>query len=79
MSGVFQMFHGLRPIYDRELSEIRSTLVEMSKRVDQAIDLSIQALYNKDIKIASSVIANDDAINRYRFNLEEECIALIAT
>jgi phosphate transport system protein len=79
MSGVLHIFHGLRSNYDREFSEIRSTLVEMSNRVDQAIDQSIQALYNKDTKIASSVIENDDAINRYRFNLEEECIALIAT
>jgi phosphate transport system protein len=39
---------------------------------------SIEALINKDLKLADEVIKNDDIIDNYELNIEEKCTRLIA-
>jgi phosphate transport system protein len=73
------MLHGIRSTFDREFDEVRTKLVGMSVLVDKAIDESMQALLERDIKLANSVINSDVEINTYRFQIEEACLALIAT
>jgi phosphate transport system protein len=41
--------------------------------------LAIEALQNRDLALAKQIIADDDKINRKRFDIEEKCIQLIAT
>ena len=53
--------------------------MEMSVLVDAAIDRSMQALLERDTKLANVVIAGDNEINKYRFQIEEDCLTLIAT
>ena len=73
------MLHGIRSIFDREFDEVRTKLMEMSVLVDAAIDRSMQALLERDTKLANVVIAGDNEINKYRFQIEEDCLTLIAT
>jgi phosphate transport system protein len=73
------MLHGIRSIFDREFDEVRTKLMAMSVLVDAAIDRSMQALLERDTKLANAVIAGDNEINRYRFQIEEDCLTLIAT
>jgi phosphate transport system protein len=73
------MLHGIRSAFDHEFNTVRSKLVEMSQRVDEAIDRSMQALLERDPKLAEEVISGDAEINNYRFQIEEDCLALIAT
>src|SRR4030042_323567 len=73
------MLHGIRSVFDREFDDLRTELVTMSVLVDSAIDKSMQALRERDTKLANTVIKNDNEINKYRCKIEEDCLALIAT
>jgi phosphate transport system protein len=73
------MLHGIRTTFDRELDEVRSELLGMSVLVDTAIERSMQALMDRDTNLADTVIAGDTEINKARFKIEEDCLALIAT
>ncbi len=61
------------------LKELQKKVTEMSDMVIVAVDHSIEALVNKDIEKANSVRKNDKHINNIRWEIEEKCIALIAT
>jgi phosphate transport system protein len=73
------MLHGIRSVFDREFDDLRTKLIAMSVLVDSAIDRSMKALLERDTKLAKTVIDNDIEINKYRFQIEEDCLALIAT
>jgi phosphate transport system protein len=73
------MLHGIRSTFDREFEEVRTKLIQMSVIVDTAIDQSMQALMERDTQLADKVINNDVEINKCRFQIEEDCLALIAT
>jgi phosphate transport system protein len=73
------MVAGIRSIFDREFDEVRARLTRMSELVDIAIDRSMQALADRDTKLAEVVINGDGEINKYRFQIEEACLTLIAT
>jgi phosphate transport system protein len=47
--------------------------------VCEAISKSITALKNRDLELARQVIANDRAINNLRFQIDEDCLAMLAT
>jgi phosphate transport system protein len=47
--------------------------------VQKAMIRSIDALKNRDVDAAHQVIADDQAVNHKRFEIEEKCIELIAT
>ena len=73
------MLHGIRSTFDREFDEVRTALFEMSVLVDTAIDQSMQALLERDTELADIVINGDVEINKSRFQIEEDCLTLIAT
>ena len=73
------MLHGIRSTFDHEFNAVRTKLVEMSQLVDTAIDQSMRALLERDYKLARAVISGDNEINKFRFQIEEDCLALIAT
>jgi phosphate transport system protein len=73
------MLHGIRSIFDRQFEDVRTELHGMSLLVDTAIDLSMQALAERDTNLADSVINGDVEINKARFKIEEDCLTLIAT
>ncbi len=69
----------IRSAFDHELTNVRTRLSMMSGLVDVAIDRSMQALSQRDVKLARVVIDGDVEINKYRFQIEEDCLTLIAT
>jgi phosphate transport system protein len=73
------MLHGIRSTFDREFDEVRSSLFGMSVLVDTAINRSVQALSARDTDLADLVINGDVEINKTRYKIEEDCLALIAT
>lgn len=70
---------GIRATFDREFEDVRSKLSQMSELVDAAIDRSMQALFEQDTRVAEQVVKGDMEINRHRFQIEEDCLTLIAT
>jgi phosphate transport system protein len=69
----------LRTVYQKSLKNIQDEILVMGSLVTDAISKSIDSLKNRDLNLANSVIANDAAINKKRFDIEEQCIQLINT
>jgi phosphate transport system protein len=68
----------VRSTLDRELVEINEGLLRIGNLVDVAIEGSIQALAQRDQGLARQIDADDAKVNALRFQVEEECLALIA-
>jgi phosphate transport system protein len=73
------MSEGLRAAYDREYALVQEQILKLGELVDRAITLSLKCLQDRDLELAQQVIDDDEAVNHLRFQIEEECLALIAT
>ncbi len=69
----------IRTTFRKRLRDIQDELLVMGSMVEKAIQLSIEALKNRDLKLAKQIIADDRKINEKRFEIEDTCIQLIAT
>ncbi len=69
----------IRSTLEREEKQIKDDILRMGSMIETAIDRSISALKNRDQALAQQVIDEDKLINQIRFQIEEECLALIAT
>lgn len=68
-----------RSILDKELLKLKSDIMQMNSMVDEAIDQAMTALNNRDIPQATGVIERDAQINRLRFDIEQDCLRILAT
>ncbi len=73
------MSSGLRAKYDRAYEEIERRVLRLGAMVDQAIRDSLTSLEQRDAALAQQVIDKDEEINALRYQIEEACLALIAT
>ena len=64
---------------DRQLLELQDNLLVLGSMVEKAIARAIDALKSRDLDVSRQVIQEDDTIDLRRFQLEEQCIELIAT
>lgn len=69
----------LRADFDRNLKLLQDDLIALGNLVGQAITQSMVALINRDLDASQRVVAADDLIDQKRFELEDQCIDLIAT
>lgn len=69
----------MRELFARELDQIQQEVVAMGAMVDEAVHASIDALKQRDLEKAREIIANDIQINKKRWDIEEQCLQLIAT
>jgi phosphate transport system protein len=68
-----------RGLFDRQLRELRDGILYLADMTDHAIEQAVWALKQQDIKLAEQVVDGDEAINAKRYQLEDQCITLIAT
>jgi phosphate transport system protein len=68
-----------RGTLERELEHTRSDILRLGSLVENAIERSVEALKNRDADLAQQVISDDEIINKLRYDIEEECLELIAT
>ena len=64
--------------YDKELREVKDSLIYVGALTEKAIEQGIYALLNRDTELARQVIANDLLIDRLDTEIEEKCIRLLA-
>jgi phosphate transport system protein len=64
--------------YERELREIKESLIYMGALAEKAIAKDINALLDRDSALARRVIAEDDQIDQLDVEIEEKCIRLLA-
>ena len=69
----------IRTTFHKKLREIQDEVLVMSSMVGKAILRSIDALKSRDLELAYQVISDDLKVNQKRFEIEEKCVALIAT
>ena len=63
---------------DRRLRNLEQELVGLGRMVEKAISRSLLALAQRDLKASREVISEDDYIDAKRFEIEDECIDIIA-
>lgn len=68
-----------RDTFDHKLRELEEDLVRMGGMVNDTISRSIEALKNQDVELARRIIADDDQIDSFQYDLEERALILIAT
>lgn len=61
------------------INDLNQDLLKMANLVATAIKNSIEALREKDIKLAKKIRKNDKLINDIRLEIEERCVNIIAT
>ena len=71
--------HATRTDFDRLLRELQDDVLEMGSMVDKSIERSTEALLNRDAVLARQVVAEDERIDKARFDIEEKAIRVIAT
>jgi phosphate transport system protein len=68
-----------RERFIKHIKELEKQVTEMGEMVITAINSSIEALKVLDVDQAEQIIADDVKINKKRWDIEEQCINLIAT
>jgi phosphate transport system protein len=69
----------IRTGFHKKLREIQDDILVMGSMVSKTIAWAIEALQNRDLKLAQQIINDDQKINNKRFEIEEKCVQLIAT
>lgn len=68
-----------RSILELELKKLNDDILRLASMVDEAIERAMEALYTRNVKQAHEVVTNDDEINHLRYQIEEECLKILAT
>ncbi len=68
----------MRDAFHEELDAINNTLVDLSHRVNKAIEQATHALLTADLAIAEQVIAEDNQIDEIQHALDAQTIDLMA-
>ena len=64
---------------DRQLRMLQDEVVMMGGMVEKSIARAMDALIRRDLEASHQVVREDDYIDSKRFEIEEQCIDLIAT
>jgi len=68
-----------RETLDRKIQELLDDILNLGSMVEQAILDSVAALKRRDLDDAKRVYAGDQEINDKRFQIENDCMVIIAT
>ena len=69
----------LRTSLARELETLQTDTLMLGSMVIQALKESVEALRRRDMETARRLIKEDEVINKKRFEIEADCLRLIAT
>lgn len=70
---------GIRVRFEQQLSELRDQVVQMGGMVEEELVVALEALAALDLEQARKVHVLDAAVNARRYEIEEQCFALIVT
>jgi phosphate transport system protein len=65
--------------FRKGFQEIQDKVLAMGDMVTKEISRSVEALKNRNLKLAHQIIASDAKIDEQRFAIEDSCINLVAT
>lgn len=64
--------------FDKELGELKKNIIDMAQATEAAVRQSIEAVLNRDSRLAEAVIMGDGAINAMENAINEQCLDLLA-
>ncbi len=67
----------IRKIFELELLELKTELVEMCRLTETMIDNAITALMNGDRELGKSIGEMDKRVNEYEMEIEKRCMRLL--
>ena len=65
--------------FEKALGSLQDEALVLGSMVEKSIAKALEALERRDIEAARRVIADDNAIDKKRFALEDQCLEIIAT
>jgi phosphate transport system protein len=68
-----------RQIFQQQLGAVQGNLVRLSDMVCEAVSSSIEALKERNLDLAAQIVDRDRELNRVRFEVDEACLAMLAT
>lgn len=68
-----------RTVLDQELTQLKDNVIRLASAADESIDQAMHALQTRNVILAHEVVANDEAINQLRFEIEEQALLILAT
>ncbi len=69
----------LRKTFETELQQLKDEVLVLGSMAEQAILNSVEALKKRDLKASERILEDDRAINKKRFDIENQLMILIAT
>ncbi|MGC9357721.1 MAG: phosphate signaling complex protein PhoU [Anaerolineae bacterium] len=69
----------IRTTFDRELQYLQDEMLALASMVENALIEAVDCLKRRDFEGSRRIISEDHLINKKRFEMEEEVLALIAT
>jgi phosphate transport system protein len=67
-----------RELFDKKLLEIKHNVLRMGTLVERVVDMSVTALKEQKLELAEMVNIEDNKIDKLDWEIENQCIALIA-
>ena len=67
----------IRKIFEEELAELKTQLVEMCRLTEQMINDAITALVNKDRELGKSIGVMDKRVDEYEMAIEKKCMRIL--
>jgi phosphate transport system protein len=68
-----------RSVLDHDIQQIIEDIIKMTSLIDEGLGKAIAALETRDMKTAQYVINNDEKVNYLRYEIEAECLRVLAT
>lgn len=67
----------VRKLFEEELSDLKTELVEMCRLTEKMIDNAITALVNRDRALGKSISQSDKRVDDYEMDIEKRCMRIL--
>ncbi|CDQ39646.1 MULTISPECIES: phosphate signaling complex protein PhoU [Virgibacillus] len=67
-----------REQFHQELQGINQAIIDLANQAEHALNQSVEALYNQDIKLAEQIIEDDKWVDKKELEINDQTILLIA-
>lgn len=68
-----------RDLFEYELEQLQNEMLTMAQAVENALTESVERLARRDMEGSRALIARDRDINQQRFDIEAQCLVVVAT
>lgn len=67
----------VRKLFEEELSDLKTELVEMCRLTEKMIDNAITALVNRNRELGKSISQSDKRVDDYEMDIEKRCMRIL--